>query len=145
MEGSRHVNCNSIIYRKRTVHRTEIERLFLAAKGFNTIQYIFFRGSSIKYAHSDFVILDLPPKEDMTDIFCEFLSIKEPQTTLQNKETTIQSYWKMSKNPKQRYKIKKLLYKAIGKCPIKTPRRALRLSLRFLTIQGRWERIILAV
>ena len=35
-------------------------------------------------------------KEDMTDIFCELLSIKEPQKTLQNKETTAQSYRKMS-------------------------------------------------
>ena len=32
----------------------------------------------------------------MTDIFCELLSIKEPQTTLQNKGTNVQSYWKMS-------------------------------------------------
>ena len=32
----------------------------------------------------------------MTDIFCELLSIKEPQTTLLNKETTVQSYRKMS-------------------------------------------------
>ena len=64
-------------------------------------------GSSIKYVRSDFVISDsrslslyvqihfqptpFPPStcvqilsfnEDMTDIFCEFLSIKEPQTTL---------------------------------------------------------------
>ena len=31
----------------------------------------------------------------MTDIFRELLSIKEPQTTLQNKETTVQSYRKM--------------------------------------------------
>ena len=31
----------------------------------------------------------------MTNIFCELLSIKEPQTTLQNKETTVQSYRKM--------------------------------------------------
>ena len=35
-------------------------------------------------------------KEDMTDIFCELLSIKESQTMLQNKETTVQIYWKMS-------------------------------------------------
>ena len=32
----------------------------------------------------------------MTNIFCELLSIKEPQKTLQNKETTVQSYRKMS-------------------------------------------------
>ena len=29
-------------------------------------------------------------------MFCELLSIKEPQTTLQNKGTTMQSYRKMS-------------------------------------------------
>ena len=32
----------------------------------------------------------------MTDIFCELLSVKEPQTTLQNKETTVPCYRKMS-------------------------------------------------
>ena len=36
MEGSHHVNWNSIIYRKGIIHRTEIERPFLAGKGFNT-------------------------------------------------------------------------------------------------------------
>ena len=32
----------------------------------------------------------------MTGIFCELISIKKAQTALQNKETTVQSYWKMS-------------------------------------------------
>ena len=36
MDGNHNVNWNSIIYRKRAIQRTEIERLFLAAKGFNT-------------------------------------------------------------------------------------------------------------
>ena len=36
MEGGQHVNWNSIVYRKGAIHRTEIDRLFLAAKGFNT-------------------------------------------------------------------------------------------------------------
>ena len=36
MEGSHHVNSNSIIYRKRAIHKTEIEMPFLAVKGFNT-------------------------------------------------------------------------------------------------------------
>ena len=44
------------------------------------------------------------------DIFCELLSIKEPQTVLQNKET---------------------IYKSIGKCRIKTPKGALGSSLHF--------------
>ena len=43
-----------------------------------------------------------------------------------------------SENHRQRYKIKKLLYKAIGKCLIKTPKKLLGSSLRFLTIQRRW-------
>ena len=34
--GSHHVNWNGIIYSKGVVHRTETERQFLAAKGFNT-------------------------------------------------------------------------------------------------------------
>ena len=34
-------------------------------------------------------------KEDLTDAFCELLSTKEAQTTLQNKDTTIKSYQKM--------------------------------------------------
>ena len=50
-----------------------------------------------------------------------------------------------SKNHKQCYKIKKLLYKSIGKCRIKTPRGALRLRMGFLTVRGRLEWIILAV
>ena len=41
-------------------------------------------------------------KKDITAIFCELLSIKEPQTNLQNKETTVQSYRKMlSQNTKK--------------------------------------------
>ena len=31
----------------------------------------------------------------MTDVFCDLLSIKEPQIMLQNKEITLQSYRKM--------------------------------------------------
>ena len=58
------------------------------------------------------------------DILCELLSIKKPQTTLQNKVTPVQT---------------------IAKCWIKTPRRASKLSLRFLTVRKRWEWIILAV
>ena len=49
------------------------------------------------------------------------------------------------KNRKQRYRIKKLLYKAIGKCWIKTPRRALGLRLHFLTVRGRFICIIVTV
>ena len=33
-------------------------------------------------------------KDDMTEL-CELISIIEPQTTLQNKQTTAQSYWTM--------------------------------------------------
>ena len=42
MEGSHHVNWNSIIYRKGAIHKTEIERPFLATKGFNTnlVQFV---------------------------------------------------------------------------------------------------------
>ena len=36
MEDSNYVNCNSIIYKKGAVHRTEIERPFSAATDFNT-------------------------------------------------------------------------------------------------------------
>ena len=36
MEGSHHVNLNSIIYRKAAIHITEIEKPFLATKSFNT-------------------------------------------------------------------------------------------------------------
>ena len=36
MEGSRHVNWNSIIYRKGSIQRTEIGRPVLAVKGFST-------------------------------------------------------------------------------------------------------------
>ena len=36
MEGSHHVNWNSIIYRKGAIHKSEIGRSLLAGKGFNT-------------------------------------------------------------------------------------------------------------
>ena len=50
-----------------------------------------------------------------------------------------------SKNHKQRYKIKKILFKAIGECQIKIPKRARGSSLHFLTVQRRWKWIILAM
>ena len=106
------------------------------------------RRSSIKYVHPDFVILDpLPPctctcafslhpspQDERTDfifevrydrdILYELLSIKEPERTIQNKETIVQSYWKMSdQNTK----------KIPGS------------RLRFLTVWERWEWIIFAV
>ena len=69
MEGSHHVNCNSMMFRKRTVKKTEIDRLFLAAKSFNT-NLVHFPGggrSSIKYIRPDFVSLDpLPPVSALT-------------------------------------------------------------------------------
>ena len=49
----------------------------------------------------------------------QILSIKEDMT-----EIYFLNYYQ-SKNHKQHYKIKKLLWKAIGKCQTKTPRRAL--------------------
>ena len=50
-----------------------------------------------------------------TDIFCEFLSIKEPQT-LQNKETTVQSYQKMSnQNTNKSLGIKFALFNCVEK------------------------------
>ena len=76
-------------------------------------------GSSIKYIHSDFTVsnpcspcactypFSLQPilpstsiwiiflKDDLTDMFCELLSFKEPQAMLQKKEATVQSYQKM--------------------------------------------------
>ena len=63
-------------------------------------------------------------KGDMTDIFCELLSIKEPQTTLQNKETTVQSYRKMS---------------------IQNTKKSLSIEVVLLTVRGRWECTILVV
>ena len=59
-------------------------------------------------------------------------------------ETYFVNYYQ-SKNHKHRCKIKKLLYKAIGKYQIKIPRRALGKSLRFLTVQEKWEWMILAI
>ena len=46
----------------------------------------------------------------MTDIFCELLSIKEPQTLSQQKETNRQSYQKISnqktkKSPEIKFEI----------------------------------------
>ena len=49
------------------------------------------------------------------DIFCELLSFKEPQTTLQNKETDVQSYQKMSnQNTKNSLRIEFVFYNYTG-------------------------------
>ena len=77
------------------------------------------KGPSVNYVHSNVVILDPLPactctysfilhplpsstsvrilffKEDMADILCELLSIKEPKT-LHNKEAIVQRYRKIS-------------------------------------------------
>ena len=60
----------------------------------------------------------------MTDIFCELLSIKEPQTMLQNRESTV---------------------KVIGKCWIKTPRRGLGIEVALFICVGKIGLVILAV
>ena len=57
----------------------------------------------------------------MTDIFFELLSIKETQTTSQNRETTVQSYRKMSNQNTK---------KSTG--------------IKFATVQGKWVWIIYA-
>ena len=49
-----------------------------------------------------------------------------------------------SKNHKQRYKKRKLLYKAVRKCQIEAPK-AVGSSLRYLIVRGRWQWVILAV
>ena len=99
----------------------------------------YFQGSSIKCLRSDFVILDpsapctcryiislhrlssstivriLVFKGDMTDTFCELLSIKEPRVTLQNKEATVQSYRKMSKqNTKKSPELEGVYFNCTG-------------------------------
>ena len=50
-----------------------------------------------------------------------------------------------SKNHRQRYKIKRLLYKSVGKCRIEAQNRALGMSLYFSSLQERWEWIILTI
>ena len=51
----------------------------------------------------------------MTDIFCQLLSVKEPQT-FQNKENTIQSYQKMlNQNTKKSPGIEFALFSYTGK------------------------------
>ena len=59
-------------------------------------------------------------------------------------EIYFEIYYYRLKDHKLRDKIKKILYKAIGKCRIKTPRRALGSRVRFLTVRRRWEWIILS-
>ena len=54
-------------------------------------------------------------KKDMTNVFCELLSIKEPQAALQNKEATAQSYHKMlNNNTKQSPRIKVTFFECMG-------------------------------
>ena len=58
-------------------------------------------------------------KEDITDIFCESVSIKEPQTRSQNKETTVQNYQEMSnQNTKKSPGIEIVLFNCTGETRI---------------------------
>ena len=157
MEGSHHVNCNSIMFRKRTVKKTEIDRLFLAAKSFNTSAFSSGWGQVIhKICSPRFCKFRPPPPCKCTYAFplppSPLLLFPPSPLVRAYGYYILKEIWQISfvnsyqsKNSKQRYKIKKPLYKAIGKCRIKTSRRALRLSLLLLSIRGRWKRIILAV
>ena len=51
MEGSHHVNQNSITYRKGAVQRTEIERPFLAATGIISNVEVCFLTGTISHVH----------------------------------------------------------------------------------------------
>ena len=90
-----------------------------------TVRFRNFRHPSPLYVH---IRCSLPSSTSVRIVF-----FKEDMTKIY-----FANYYK-PKNLKKRYKIKKQLYKAIGKCQIKTPTRALGLSLHFLTVQGRWE------
>ena len=90
-----------------------------------TVRFRNFRRPSPLYLH---IRCSLPFSTSVRIVF-----FKEDMTKIY-----LANYYK-SKNLKKRYKIKKQLHKAIGKCQIKTPTRALGTSLRFLTVQGRWE------
>ena len=97
-----------------------------------------------KFLRSYFVILDLsPPLCRCTYAFS--LHTLLPSTKVRMLFLYYFVNYCQSKNQKQLYKIKKLLHKATGKCRIKTPQRALRSILRFLTIRWRWEWIILVI
>ena len=54
MEGSHHVNGNSIIFKKGGIYRTKIERSSLTAKGFNTslVQLLLLYNISINNFHA---------------------------------------------------------------------------------------------
>ena len=55
----------------------------------------------------------------MTDIFCKLLSIKETQTTLQSKETTLQVYRKSSnQNTKKSPRIQVVFFNCTNKMGI---------------------------
>ena len=93
-------------------------------------------GSSIKYIRSDCVILDSFHPCNCTFAFSLHSLLPSASVrTLFSKEDMTEIYsvnLYQSKNQK-RYKIKKLLYKAVGKCQIKRQRRALGSILHFLT------------
>lgn len=92
--------------------------------------------SSVKHVRSDFVISETPPPS-----VCALRFQPKPPPpntsvrTLFFKEDVVEIYFAnyyQSNNHKLRYKIKKQLYKVIGKRRIKTPKRALESSLRIL-------------
>ena len=78
----------------------------------------------LNYVRSHFIILDVPAHT----LLAYTTSPKVSAQILFFKEDIAEIYfvnYYQSKNQKQRFKIKKLLYKDIGKFQIKTPRRAL--------------------
>ena len=76
----------------RVIHKVDLLRFCNFKPLFPLFVHILFSLHRILPSTSTRIIFF---KEHLTDIFCELLSIKEPQTMLQNKETTVQSYQKM--------------------------------------------------
>ena len=103
------------------------------------------KGSFIKYVRSDFVILQLP---FLTMCAHALLAYTPSPLVLayvhhffkRNMAKIYFANFYQSKHRKQRYKIKKLLYKGIKKFQIKTPKRGMGLRVRLLTLRKRWEK-----
>ena len=100
-----------------------------------TLRFRNFRPPPPVRAHTLLAYTPLPPPPNISVRILFFKDITESYST---------NYYQ-SRYHKQRSKIRKSPYKYIGKCRIKTPGGDLRSNLRFLTVRGRWELIILII
>ena len=94
------------------------------------LELVTHKGSSIKHVRSDFVILTQPrPPVRAHTLLAYFKDMAQ---------TNFANYYQ-SKNHKQCYKIKELMYKAIKNCSIRTPKKNSGIKFALFNCTGEME------